>query len=367
MSSRIKSIDGFRGIAASLVFLFHLLPNFQHQFLGRMALLGVSMFFVISGYLISYPFVEKFLRGESLSYTNYLLRRIFRIVPLYYLVLLVCILTATVLTSIWNNKHHLPLFFDNPLTTVDIVKHFAFLQIFAPKETYLNNVVGTSWTLSIEMLFYLLVPDFFFMLVLIRDRFSFNKVVTLSSLVGLVFVTGLLIRSGFMYTDQVTTIPQLFSFFSLFCFGITVAIINNSVAELKIKIWLQALLLAGLGLIIINSFWDVTPRDSFGSEVYGLGFFLILLASTYLGGFSKLKTILSAKWLFFLGQISYGIYIWHLFFVYYTRDWPDLLRIPITIIAVLIVSTATFYFVETPFINWARRGSWKWLWAVLSW
>src|SRR5205809_566636 len=137
-SKRLAWLDGFRAIAACLVFLYHALPGTRYDYvLSKMALLGVSMFLVLSGYLIARPFIEWFLGERSEQRTEYYLRRrIGRIVPLYFVILLVIVTFSYLIPPSGFSSVH--------FTWQEIAKHVLFLQILAPR-TFIDTFIGNSW------------------------------------------------------------------------------------------------------------------------------------------------------------------------------------------------------------------------------
>jgi peptidoglycan/LPS O-acetylase OafA/YrhL len=90
-------LNGLRFIAASLVIIFHLeykkvcfsLPNFfGYKFMSVIGDLGVSLFFVLSGFLITYLLLKEKHQGGTVAIKKFYIRRILRILPLYYFIIL---------------------------------------------------------------------------------------------------------------------------------------------------------------------------------------------------------------------------------------------------------------------------------------
>ena len=117
------ALDGIRGFAAFCVLAEHV-----GILAGGIGALGVHLFFALSGFLLAIPFTRQPNRALSLSYMRaYMLRRLKRIIPMYYAVVTVLYL--------FRNK--------NP----DVVRHYLFMQ----GDAYL-------WTVPQEMFFYILLP-----------------------------------------------------------------------------------------------------------------------------------------------------------------------------------------------------------------
>ncbi|MCS7477538.1 acyltransferase family protein [Umezawaea endophytica] len=134
---RFPALDGLRAIAAVLVVLFH--------FDGPEILqgwIGVHLFFVLSGFLITTLLLREHDRAGRVSLVDFYLRRAFRILPVYFLVLAAivvgCLIAGTVTSSGLRAALPLQLTFFNEFTQ--------------------NNPYGHSWTLGTEQKFYLLWP-----------------------------------------------------------------------------------------------------------------------------------------------------------------------------------------------------------------
>jgi peptidoglycan/LPS O-acetylase OafA/YrhL len=157
--SRIPALDGLRGIASLMVLLFHFGPhlvrddNSRFLFLNSVPLLwfqGVDLFFVLSGFLISGILADA--RESPRYFRTFYARRVFRIFPLYYLVLLGYGLAIALSRA--NTSTRL---FENPLPFWTYV---LYLQNFAMA---MGNTFGAiwmagSWSLAVEEQFYLTLP-----------------------------------------------------------------------------------------------------------------------------------------------------------------------------------------------------------------
>jgi peptidoglycan/LPS O-acetylase OafA/YrhL len=151
----LPGLNGLRALAALSVFgvhfnqivqldgdlgpfnLYRLLSNGDH---------AVSLFLSLSGFLLSLPFWNRLVSGKPLpSIRNYLIRRLTRILPAYYVVLTVLVL----LSGLWRV----------PGARVDILLHYTFL--FNYTEFSIFSIDPPFWTLAVEMQLYLLLPVLF--------------------------------------------------------------------------------------------------------------------------------------------------------------------------------------------------------------
>lgn len=156
---RLKGIDFLRGVAVLCVAIYHFFvllglaknPVFPYiHFFGQF---GVSLFFVISGYLI-YRSVTHYFATKPYTYgiVRYTLHRIFRIVPAYYANLFVVLLIAfyTYGEAFVRTPNFLP----------SLLTHLTFTSYFVYKDAG-YGINGAYWTLDIEMLWYIVAPLLF--------------------------------------------------------------------------------------------------------------------------------------------------------------------------------------------------------------
>jgi peptidoglycan/LPS O-acetylase OafA/YrhL len=157
--SRIPALDGLRGVASLMVLLYHFGPhivrdaNSQFQFLHRVPQLwfeGVDLFFVLSGFLISGILVDA--RQSTNYFKTFYARRIFRIFPLYYLVLF-----SYGLTIAFTHVDTRARLFTGPLP---FWTYTLYLQNFAmtARNTFGAVWNAGSWSLAVEEQFYLTLP-----------------------------------------------------------------------------------------------------------------------------------------------------------------------------------------------------------------
>ena len=152
----IPALDGLRGIAIIMVVLYHGFESFGAKegqllpFTGwdlatpfYSGWMGVNLFFVLSGFLITYHLVRRWQVGtEPIALREYLSRRFLRIVPTYYVVLAV---TAAGLVPYYT--------VDPNLMGLQLAWHAVFLQDYLP-----SSILGPFWSLGVEEKFYLAMP-----------------------------------------------------------------------------------------------------------------------------------------------------------------------------------------------------------------
>src|SRR5579863_6922611 len=149
--ARLGVLDGLRGIAVVLVLWYHLweitwlAPGPMLEFLPATGFISVHLFFFLSGFVISYPFVRATVaRTAEPSWRDFAWRRFIKIVPSY--LLSIAIAYAIGYAQIQPNASTVP----------DLVTHLLFIHTWFP-DRY-GTIDGVLWTLAVEVEFYLIFP-----------------------------------------------------------------------------------------------------------------------------------------------------------------------------------------------------------------
>ena len=270
------SIQYLRAVAAILVVLFHITAIFP----GALPLFdagqaGVDIFFVISGLVM-------WLTGRQAGAGSFMLRRILRIVPLYWAV--------TLFAALISFSGGLSVGIDVPL--VDLIRSLTFIAYENPGATPpVSPIVGPGWTLNLEMFFYLL-----FALALAWARVWLVPVMVLG-LVGLALLGASLAPlgpvAGFYLQDIIVE----------FALGILLGRWITGGA------WFPGAGLSGLILVagLIWIFAGVMPSE-YRLIGWGVGAVLIV---TGVVGLESLLARAPQLWLKLLGDASYAIYLVH--------------------------------------------------------
>lgn len=322
MKSRIfiEGIDGLRAIAALLVLLFHYYSfssstQFTGSFIVRAGWIGVDIFFVISGFVLSLPFLNAFSNNEKYSISLFYKRRMLRIIPAYYFSLLVI---TTFL--------HADILF-NPDTFRHLVGHLTFSEGFLYPWKKLN-INGVYWSLWIEMQFYIIVP---LLVVLFKENRWWISFVSILVIVTVYKYAGIVLTEGLSDTHTLKQFyinKQLLGVLQEFVMGIGAAkiylLLKDSSVWINHRLRFSSLVIIGF-IVIISCMYFIT---SYGNTKYwfgsgALGYIPLITLNTILSLGSSLVILgiaSQAKWInylfgnrvmIFLGTISYGIYIWH--------------------------------------------------------
>ena len=358
-------IDGIRAIAVLAVVAFHAFPSWVNG-----GFIGVDVFFVISGYLISTIIFENLDRG-TFSASEFYARRIKRIFPALILVLVACLIFG------W-----FALLADE---VQQLGKHIAagagFISniVFWNEAGYFDNAADTKpllhlWSLGIEEQFYIVWP----FLLWISWKRKFN----LLTITILVTVISFFLNIKGIRQDAVATFysPQtrfwellsgsLLAWLTLYKKNEFVIIKNKIEGFLASiacrekqsadgKILSNALSFVGLSLLVYG-FWRISKESSFPGKwalVPVLGTLLLLM------GGSKAwinRTILSNKIAVWFGLISFPLYLWHWPLLSFVRivesEVPSLnIRIVAVVLSILL-AWLTYKLIERP-IRFGKHGS----------
>lgn len=297
--------DGIRAIAAISVILFHIAP----VSIVNLGWIGVDLFFVISGFLITNILLKN--RHQPDYFKSFYIRRSLRIFPLYFLVI-----TPLIFANLFFGKSQVN----------ETVPYFLYIQNFTSiKNGYLWGL-GHTWSLAIEEQYYLIFP---FLIYFLKGK-------KLTSLIILLILTSIITRTyiaakGFPIFYQST---MLFTRADSLLLGALLPILfqNFKYDTKRIQnISLQFLLLGLTGLILFlfwqaNTFNKESILKDFGNNNLKGNFigqykytFIALLFSGLIGMIAYdesniikyLIRILETSWLKYLGTISYGLYLFH--------------------------------------------------------
>jgi peptidoglycan/LPS O-acetylase OafA/YrhL len=283
---RFHQIDGLRGLAALFVVLFHFTngsnPYYGEAFAFPAGRHGVSLFFAISGFVISLTLNSK----NSLS--DFIKARFIRLYPIFW----VCLIFSFVITSLFGPSH-------KKVSAIDFLINFSMIPQFLGTK----YVDGAAWTLQIELFFYAVIAAIFYFSkknpIYILAYFSIASIIF-----GTIEICGINEIMNSMPILLKSMYWRLYGLFNieynyLFSIGISIFIIkNNSVKDRIYKLACIALAIANMTALTVNL------EEFFVS----LAVTILLLTSF---SFSPLRRLLSNKIFAWLGSISYVLYLIH--------------------------------------------------------
>ena len=337
-------IDGLRALAVLPVIFFH--AGFD-LFSG--GYVGVDVFFVISGYLITSIIIREYHAGRF-SFADFYERRARRILPALFLVMLTSLIGAYFIL--------MPGEFKDYAQSLFAVSLFSSNFLFWTESGYFDTLAELkpllhTWSLAVEEQYYILFPPVLFLLWSHNKKYRTLLVLTVLGILSLALAQAGLVyghtkASFFLFPSRAW---ELFAG-SLCAICLYYQEIDKKDILLKRQKICELLAFIGLSLIIIPVFLydENTPFPGLTALLPVFGTVLIILFAT---GHRYTQKILSHNIFVFIGLISYSAYLWHqplfAYVRYYMQGTPsDLVFIGLTILS-LFLAYLSWKFIEAPF------------------
>lgn len=317
-------IDGLRAISITAVLMYHAFPNLLPG-----GFVGVDLFFVISGYLVTSTIVRE-IENSNFNFIVFIKKRIIRIFP----ALLVVLLATLVLGALLLTSQELFKLSEHTIASLALIQNF----VLASENSYFDVKSNSKpllhiWSLSVEEQFYLLIPT----LLIITSHLKINR--------GLIIIA--LAMVSFLYSLNATN--AYFSSFARFWEILTGAAIAQIPLQLNISHKNQNRLQL-LGLLIITYSLLTATKDNFPGIQTTLPIIGTIILLSFKTSDSYITKILSSNIATYIGKISYPLYLWHwplLSFMFILGE--DRISAKILILSIsLVLATLTFEYVEKP-------------------
>ena len=343
----VPALDGLRGVAIISVILIHShIPWFQGGFIG------VDIFFVLSGFLITYLLVLEYDRnGGRISLSRFYARRVLRLAPAL-IVMLAVLWAASVLFMepgpAWGTRRDI---------VITLLYAANWARAFDVHLTYL----GHAWSLSVEEQFYIIWP--LTLLYLLRRRWSrwrsAQVILAAAGVAAMLRIVMALSGAGInrLFNGLDTRADSLLVGCAL---GV---VLGSDLLDERMKRRLSHVLryvpYAALGAFLVFGYtarWKDIHTYYWVLVVVELLTALMILR-VFLGEKSWAERILANRALVQVGAISYGIYLWH-FPIFATMrfhgmPWPVVLMAGT--LATVVIASASWFGVERPALRMKRR------------
>jgi peptidoglycan/LPS O-acetylase OafA/YrhL len=305
-------LDGLRFIAFLMVFLFHggLPESMVRQAIGRTAAralrenggYGVQLFFILSGYLITTLLLREEARYGRVALRAFWIRRILRIWPLYYLLILIGFFILPGLDGQLGTTSHRELLQIHLLPFLGFVGNWS-MALIRPAPDWLSVL----WSVCVEEQFYLIVPLF---IAMVAPRL--RRPLVLALIVGATAVRG---WCAHRYESQLMIVFNTFAQFDTLLSGVLLAMVlgwdRDRPRLTRWLRWLQWPLYVAFGWIMT---WPHLGHGTPGHRTFdfvwvwlcGVGVVVVAV-----WGKGALASFLSTPSLVWLGKISYGLYMYH--------------------------------------------------------
>lgn len=343
----VPELDGLRGAAILGVMVFHARAPFL-----KGGFIGVDIFFVLSGFLITTLLIQEFDGSGTVSLKNFYMRRVLRLGPaLIALLIVFCLVSFAVLSEENANRNY-----------VDAIISLAYLTNWARAfSIHPPDFLGHTWSLSIEEQFYVVWP--IILLTMLRVSKKRHHVVVIAAAIALlswIFRVYLSMNAATperLYNGLDTRADTLMV-------GCTLGILLSSglVSEKSKKI-LQKLLvvIAPISVAFLLAFSMLSKRldplmDYWGYVAVGL-LTAALVLDILMTPQSIVRKFLAMRWLVWVGSISYGLYLWH-FPIYKTMSalgFHGFAIITVGSLVTFMVAALSYYVVERPILKLKKR------------
>lgn len=346
-SNELLHLDFLRFLASAAIVYHHSHEFFYPKEIRAAATAGshslalfVDLFFLISGFVISYVYFE---RMSSLrAYSNFMLKRVFRLVPLHWVTLLVSIFIWAALSQFGKAGH-------GPSFSPVCIANTAFL-LHAVFECGDNlNFNGASWSISAEMCAYAVFP---ILVLLAMTNRLLPLLLTAVCFVGVVWLSG--VPANTLVWDAINPVVRAITSFS---FGLWLYIERDKIGKIPAASFLVLIAFAILVLGMLN---DVPTLLSM-IMVYVVG----ILGTA--ADMQKRESLLVRR-VAPLGQLTYSIYMWHGIFILvmmnalgdkilHLSGWKAVILGLVTYAAIMIGSYLSFTIIETPARRWLEQST----------
>jgi peptidoglycan/LPS O-acetylase OafA/YrhL len=401
VGARIIGLDGARGLSAVGVAVMHVAGNFSPHTAAttKITVLGMSLifFYVLSGFLLFLPYVRRLTDDPAVAAIpntkNFAIHRFARIMPGYLAIFLLCNFVFQV--AYVENPSLQPISTDKGTGMItdpwQLLANLTLVQTYIPK--YAFTGLNPSWSLTLEFAFYASLPLLGYLLFALRKRTSMQPMtVALIAPVILIAVGFIgkalapLVVAHFGLTD-----PELIhwgpnwvavymkSFLvnaDNFAFGMLAAMLmvameRKSISE-RISSRVRLISAAGIVMSVAGSLALIAFGNLFGLSGIALAsalVILIIVAPLARGQRSGIGEALELAPFRYVGKVSLSLYLLHfpvmlMLYRFGLLAGDSMLGMATNIVMVLavtmVVSTITYYAVEQPAMNIARRYRYRW-------
>ena len=375
---RNAGLDAVRVLATFMIVVYHVISydvagiNSRHaSALGAVAArlnVGVQMFFVLSGFLVARPFVGRFISGDaSPPLIPYLVRRGARILPAYWVALIILAMFGAI---------EIP----DPMV---FTKNALLVHTLDSRTVFTG--ITQSWTLAIEMSFYLAMPFAFLCIAPLRRHLTpAARSVALALLLLLIAANAYIFRAVTNLIDidflKASTV-LLPTHMDTLALGMLIAVLLESNLRhshfLTLTRFLQRASVPLLVLAVVT--WSASSRiglplafepvslktELLGHFLYSLSAFLFLIPFCIAFPTSRIQKWSSLGPIPWLASVSFGIYLWHRvllsgsiadrFMPFHPNDGRVLVRLLVTVPVSIAIGATSYHLVERPIVRAVAR------------
>ena len=351
MNYKIPSLNGLRALSILLVIGGHIdMDRYNNNLASKLGFFifdgqfGVNIFFVISGFLITHLLLLDEAAGRPVSLKNFYLRRVLRIFPAYYFMLLVYAILQ------WAGVFH--------LDSTSWISSITYTKQFFPGSDHQTEHL---WSLSVEEFFYLLWPVSFVL-------FKKNR-----TTIALLVILSTTIARYFQYQYPLPSHNNtIFCTADALMIGCLIAIHHDRATAVVVKTgkWVFIVVPFLAFFIFLEKYFYHLETTHIANPstarlvrlaqpvIYSLFGNIGLVTNLFIGVFILASVHLRNSWYRFLnlnamdftGKLSYSIYLWQQLFTLGLSFWMKL-PIPVVLLLTFLSALISYYLIERPFLK----------------
>jgi peptidoglycan/LPS O-acetylase OafA/YrhL len=341
-------LDGLRGLAILVVVISHY--GFGKLIPGGF---GVTLFFFISGFLITRLLIAEWAKTGRVDLTGFYLRRLFRLYPaLLFMVALAVAFTLAAGCGMLTG---------DLLSTLFYYRNYYMLFGDSPASHQCRHVFDITWSLAIEEHFYLFFP------LLFMACWRWPRVLISVMLLSIVAVAGWRLYLIDMYGLTDLTLYRIYHLtdtrLDAIMSGCLVSVLVN---QDRAGYWLTrstqpVVVVSALAILLFTFlFRDGAFRESWRYSLQGLSLSVLIPAIVYNRTYDQLMQYLCAPWLVLVGKLSYSLYLFHWLGVCVAEQLIGTERLTPVWLAVavplgLVLSILSYQYIEKPTAGLRRR------------
>lgn len=320
-------VDGLRAIAVIAVLIFHAFPSVLPG-----GYLGVDVFFVVSGFLITGIIKREIQRGEF-SFIDFYERRIRRIIPALYFVIIATFIIAVVLYPPSDVRNYSVTAFSSALYFINLVaaNNLGYFDEFSKTQALLH-----IWSLSVEEQFYFLAPS----LLLLASRFIPSK---------LPHFVALILFVSYIYSGIRTSEPAYFYLTD----RAWELLAGSLLSLLPYRSFHLSTAFKNLALAVLLSCFVLFNKDvSHPGWLTALPVISTVILLLPYESNNKLFRLLTNRTSLWAGTRSYSLYLWHfplLSYVHYVSEAASVGWLSLALLGSLLLAEFSYRFIEKPF------------------
>ncbi len=333
-------ITGMRALAALMVVAVHTRAFDDFGWLGAIVTdngkYGVPIFFIISGFTIVATY------RTSDGFLPYFVRRVMRIVPLYYVAIIAYF--VMIATGFMTHPYFMSLYGSEP-NLYNLLAHLTFLSAWDARVA--NSLIGVEWTVPIEMYWYAIMP------LLLVYRKEWRSFVTVFLLLLVLSGIGRAIGALWLPKHAAHFMPTTYgAYFMLgaWCHHMRETYMNDD--SFKRRKWLYI----GYGSFAVALFTDT------GFSAVFTAIFVATTLICYRVEKGRMQ-MLCSKFFILAGSVSYSFYLWHLLIVFLLAtvmgadyfDLPGVVKFVLVTGCTLLLACASYVCIEYPTNRWGIR------------